>query len=316
MKLRQFAMQVVLTCAVLLAANVAVSRLAANSVPRQLLRKIDRSEPVTDVFLGNSTMAAGCDEAAFEAAAPGHRALNLGLGATTPIEHFLLIRRLTKHGTPTIYYGFLDTQLTDAAEGSWDALVGNRAMSYYAEPEIAMGFLAGKTRLGALAFRSVGWIPMLAERGTIWAKVELLRRSLAGVGMAAKETNRFGRAEDFAQLEVEPDVFVRQCRRAVDEWAKLSEPVAAIFKLAKERGFSLVVLAMPMPESHRTRYYRGPEWTAYQAWLTELVREAGGSYVDASDWIGDDGFADHLHVNAEGALVFSRRLGKWTASRR
>ena len=34
----------------------------------------------------------------------------------------------------------------------------------------------------------------------------------------------------------------------------------------------------------------------------------GGIYLVASDWIEDDGFADHLHLNAQGAAEFSRRL--------
>ena len=73
---------------------------------------------------------------------------------------------------------------------------------------------------------------------------------------------------------------------------------------------------MPMPDRHRRRYYSNPEWRAYQAHVIELVREAGAVYVPASDWIGETGFDDHLHLNATGASSFSNRLGRWVQQTR
>ena len=58
----------------LAAANIGVNRMARNSVPRQLLRTADQAEPATDLFLGNSTMMSGLDEAAFVEADPARPA--------------------------------------------------------------------------------------------------------------------------------------------------------------------------------------------------------------------------------------------------
>lgn len=308
MKVRHLTVQIALTLAVLVAGNLVVSRLAQNSVPRQTLRKGEQSDPANDLFLGNSLVAAGLDEAAFATAAPGRRPLNLGLGSSSPVEHYLIYRRQIKHQAAAVYYGFFDTQLTDIPDGKWDALVGNRAMAYYVDPAIAAQFLVADSSVRALAFRVVAQIPWLVERLTIWAKVELLRRSLGELGMPKKLTNQFGRAEDFGLLEEDVEQFTTRCRLLAADQAPLTAAVVAIIRQAQERGSPIYLVEMPMPEGHRKRYYQTPEWIAYQAHLKRLLEDAGGRYVPAADWIDDSGFADHLHLNQDGARRFSTRL--------
>ena len=63
-----------------------------------------------------------------------------------------------------------------------------------------------------------------------------------------------------------------------------------------------------MASEHRHLFYDNPEWTRLRNYVEEEVRREGGAYLVASNWIGDDGFADHLHLNAQGATEFSRRL--------
>jgi hypothetical protein len=305
---RSLLLQLLVAASVLVAANLAVERFARNSIPRQVLREAAAAKGVTDLFLGNSTMAAGLDPAAFDAALPGHVALNLAIGASTPVEHFLLFERQADHAGATVVYGFLDTQLTDAPTGSWKDLIGNRAMSYYVEPEAAIGFYHADDPFGAFLHRLIGHVPLLIERHTIWATVERLRRRLAEIGMPRKETNRFGRAEDFALLEADRDEFVAQCRTATEEKLPLAAPIEAMFRLAHERGSRVVIVEMPMPRAHRGGYYSSAAWTSYRSRLFELVLAAGGDFVDASDWIDDAGFEDHLHLNAGGARRFSALL--------
>jgi len=309
--------QIVVTLVVLVGANGGVALLARNSVPRQLLRHCALAEPATDLFLGNSTMAAGFDEAEFTAASPDRRGVNAALGATSPVEHYLIYSRQVRHRGATIHYGFLDTQLTDPTSGDWGTLVGNRAMAYYVDPETAIRFYAPDDPVRAWEMRLVRRVPAFVERQTIWAKVERVRRTLSEVGLPKKDTNRFGRAEDFALLEpTDPTEFAQRCRRVVDDRVPLNGAVAAILQLAAEQGVRAVVIEMPMTQEHRRRFYSTPEWAAYRQYVTALIHDAGGVYLDASDWVGTEGFADHLHLNADGAKVFTRRIAAWSRFRR
>lgn len=309
MTARHLSAQFVLAALVLLAANVLVSRLAVNSVPRQLLQTAARSAPATDLFLGNSTMAAGLDEAAFAGTRVECRPLNLGLGSSSPVEHYVIYRQVDKHAGAAVYYGFLDTQLTDPPEGSWSTLIGNRAMAYYVEPDVARRYYTARSPARDFLFRACSHVPLLIERHTIWAKVERLRRRLGELGMPVQTTNRFGRAEDFALLEQSVTDFIAHCDQAVANQSPLSEPVQDLLRQARASARRLAVIEMPMPRSHRERYYQLPAWLIYRAHLKILVHSAGGVYVEASDWIEDAGFADALHLNATGAKQFSNRLG-------
>jgi hypothetical protein len=311
MLIRHLGTQAVSAMMVLVAANLLFQRLSANSVPRVLLRTADQSKLATDLFLGNSTIAAGLNSEAFAGAKPSSRPLNLGLGASSSVEHNLIFRQQQKHQSAAVFYGFFDSQLTDPPEGDWETLVGNRAMSYYVEPEAAIGFYAPNSPVKAFALRLVSFVPILSERYTIWSKVELLRRSFGEVGMPKKETNQFGRVEDFALLESSQADFITRCKQATSAQAPLSEPVAAIFRQVRESGRKLYVIEMPLPVGHRQGFYSHPEWLAYRSHIMKLVAETGGIYVPASDWIGEAGFSDHLHLNADGAKTFSTRLGRW-----
>jgi hypothetical protein len=122
--------------------------------------------------------------------------------------------------------------------------------------------------------------------------------------------------EDFSLLEANHEEFVRRCDRATSGRVPLTPAVAAIFHQAREQGNSVYVIEMPMTERHRQRYYSSPEWIAYRAQLMELLREAGGSYVAAADWVEESGFADHFHLNPTGANKFSKRLGQWLQNQR
>jgi len=314
MKLRHLLFQVTILVLLLVLVNVVVQRLSANSVARQLLRKCEQVDSVTDVFLGNSTMAAGLDEAMFGAARPGRGALNAALGSSSPVEHYVIFCKLPDHKAARVYYGFFDTQLTDPPDGDWATLVGNRAMTYYVDRELAFRFYASDDPLKALRLSLVSRVPMLVERYAIWAKVERLRRVLDEVGLPKKETDRFGRKEDFALLESEDEgQFAKRCGQAAACSVPLTAPVAALLRRGTTEGVRVYVVEMPMPTSHRARFYSSPSWAIYRAHLIALVREAGSVYVPAAEWIGDDGFADPLHLNPAGAKAFSSRLAQWAA---
>jgi len=308
MNRRHFAVQLLLAVFVLAAANVVVQRMARNSNPRQLLRASAAAVPATHLFLGNSTMAAGIDTDAFAIAHPQSQALNLGLGSSSPVEHYLIYLQQQKHKSAAIYYGFIDTQMTDSLDGSWTALIGNRAMAYYVSRDVAERFYAADDPLRVLSMRLASRIPLLVERHTIWAKVERLRRFLGEIGMPKKETNQFGRAEDFALLEAAPEEFRDLCKQVVAERMPLAAPIAALLADARQKRSSITIVEMPLPTAHRRCYYEMPEWIAYRAYVQQLIHEAGGRYINAAVWIADDGFTDRLHLNTRGARDFSSRL--------
>jgi len=260
-------------------------------------------------------MAAGLDESAFARASPGHRPLNLGLGSSSPVEHYLIYLRQDRHRAAAVYYGFLDTQLTDTVEGGWSTLIGNRAMAYYLDLDAALGFYAANDVRKALELRAVSHVPMLVERYTIWARIERIRRTLGGLGLAEQAENRFGRTEDFLLLEPDQAEFSRRCGIAASECTPLTPAVEGILMRAKGLGVPAYVVEMPMTEAHRQRFYSGPEWTSYRAHLVNLVSAAGGHYVPAADWASEDGFADNLHLNSSGAKVFSSKLSQLTGKR-
>jgi hypothetical protein len=304
---RRLVLQLLVLLAVLAAGNGAVAFLSRNSLSRQKLHAIQASPPADVLFLGNSQMEAGADCRAFESAWPGRHALNLGLGSSSPAEHALLLRAAGRHAGAQVVYGFFDVQLTYQVTGGWADLTGNRAMSYYADLDSAIALYAPDSPLHAAQMRVVSRVPLLVERMAVWAKVEMLRRRLGGVGLPAEETNRFGRAADFDQVvAADPAEF----RAAVDRRAPLNRPVKDLFETARKRGSKVLVVEMPLRSRHRHQAYETVPWQLYRGYLESLIREEGGSYLVASDWISDDDFADHLHLNNAGAATFSRRLAQ------
>jgi hypothetical protein len=309
MKLVHLVAQVVCWALCVVVINIAVQKFSINSVPRQVARRIDQSPPVTDVFVGNSLMAAAFEVEPFELAHPGRHPLGIGLGFSSPVEHDILLRRALRLGPKRVYYGVFDTQLFEPMRGGWEDLVGNRAMAYYMDLETAIRFYAVDDPLRAGLMRVVARIPVIVERNAIWGRVEKLRRRLGEIGLPPQLTNRFGRAEDFRALEFSDESEFRQtCRAAVDLRKELLPPVADMLRACHERGISVIIVEMPMTSSHRRRFYDHPEWARFRQHVEEQVRRDGGVYLVASDWIGDDGFADHLHLNAKGASEFSRRI--------
>lgn len=302
--------QMALWMACLAAFNVAVQKLSRTSIPRQVARSIDTSGPVTDLFVGNSLVAAAIDAEAFAKAHPGRHALNIGLGSSYPAEHNILLRRSLKLHPGRVYYGFFDRQLIDPAKGGWGDLVGNRAMAYYMNLELAIRFYAADDPLGAGMMRVIARIPMIVERYAIWVRIEKLRRRLGEIGLEKQATNRFGRADDFGLLEAtDASHFLNNIQRAVDTHAEFVPAITDMIQVLREQEIPLILVEMPMHSGHRKRFYDHAQWKHARQYFADKVRRAGCVYIDASDWIRDDQFADKLHLNPEGAAEFSRRIG-------
>lgn len=305
--------------ALLLAYNLAIAVTSHTTQRRRMLAMVEHPPAnATCVFLGNSLTEAGIDPAAFTAALPATARdlvpLNLGLGATTPVEHALIWRKALE--SPTfrprfLVYGFFDDQLNAFVRGDWPDLVGNRAFSYYF-PRRAAAFYAPNSALVPWELRATAAVPMLADRSSLWTKVEHLRRAFEAVGMPPVKVTRFGRVADFAALEdSEIASFNRRCAAIVDGHLGFSAPVADIFRRAREHGIRVILLEMPMPSKHREAFYASPVWTRLRAHLRHLAAAEGITYLSAADWVRADGeFEDAMHLSPAGAKDFSGQLAK------
>lgn len=302
----------------LLVYNVMIGLTAKSSQRHHMLTVLDQLPPSTDcIFLGNSLVEAGCDAAAFKTAWPSPNSgqtivpANLALGATSPVEHYVILKQALNKPLPLklLIYGFFDDQLHVRPQGNWSDLVGNRALSYYFPNEAASLYAPG-SRLKKWELSIAGHIPMLAERSSLWGKVELLRRFFEEIGMPRQKVNRFGRVEDFAGLESK-DVasFIDRCDTVVHENRGFSAAVRQIIDLAQERGARVILVEMPMPSRHRQVFYSTSAWTRLRSHLQLLASQEKAIYLPASDWVKDDQkFEDATHLNDDGAKFFSAHL--------
>ena len=204
-------------------------------------------------------------------------------------------------------HGFFDFQLTDPPTATLTDFFGNRAVAFYLDPAIALRTYQ-MSPVDRLGFDLLRHVPMVVERAGVWANVEKLRRAMGQVGMPPAETNRFGRAADFALLEARsPDDFAAQCEAG--QKADLSQPILQMIADAHAHGAQVVIVEMPMHPYHQTHFYALPAWDQYRDHLRKLVAAQHATYLNAADWIQEpDEFADHLHLAPSGAKDFSRRL--------
>jgi hypothetical protein len=318
---RRLGIPLVFVLVALVGYNLVIARTARSSQRRQLLARIENIPADTDcLFLGNSLVEAGCDMQSFQSAWPNAtttpKAINVALGATSTVEHYLILKRALQNRSHLKYviYGFFDDQLNTAPSGPWSDLIGNRALSYYF-PDDAAAMYAPGSWLKKWQLRLTARIPMLAERSSLWGKVDALRRNLDEVGMPRHKTNRFGRVQDFGALEAaDAASFERRCRAVTDGEKGFSRPVQEIIRLACQNGATVILVEMPMPSRHRNLFYSSPAWNGLRGHLTSLARKENAVYVSASDWIQDDrDFEDATHLNEQGARKFSSELAQAVA---
>ena len=317
---RQHFFGTLLVClAVLAAANIVLLRLTSHTVSRRLLAEARQASSAQVIALGNSLMRSGFVPEAFaDPAAPQKSvpAFNLALGASTPVEQLLLLRAGLRWmpDARLLLYGFYDFQLTDPVVLGNADIIGNHDILYYQEPELARRFFQ-MSPYDTLGFEIDRRFPMLAERGAVWAKVELLRRALSQQGMPAEVRSQFGRAADFTLLEAKGrEDFEQHCAAAAR--APLNEPVAEIIREARQKGLAVIFIVMPLPPKQVELFYDTPAWTVYLEHIQTLLGDHGVTYLDASHWIADSSkFGDALHLTGDGSEEFSRRLGEFCLHR-
>jgi hypothetical protein len=315
---RRFLICGVVALAILTAYNLIIHRIARSSQRLQLMAALDGIPADTDcLFIGNSLVEAGCDIESFQGNWPGRpiRARNIALGATYPVEHYLILKKALS-GKPRakyVIYGFFDDELNVPPSGHWQELVGNRALSYYFPDEAAEIYVPGSA-LKKCELRMASRVPMFSERSSLWGKVDVLREKLSGVGMPQREKNRFGFVQNFSALEAsDVEDFNRRCLAAAN--GGFSVPVQKIIQLVHGQGATLVLVEMPMPSRHRQLFYSSEAWSKLRRRLQSLAAENHLRYISASDWIQNDAeFEDVTHLNEAGAKDFSAQLVRALAS--
>lgn len=301
---------------IIIGCNLLIHHTAKSTYRHHLLTSLSEIPLDTDfLFLGNSLVEAGCNPSAFRDAWPASQSppkpVNIALGATSPVEHYLILKHALDRPIHSKYlvYGFFDDQLNAPVRGDWADLVGNRAFSYYFPDEAAALYAPGSS-FKKWQLRIIGHIPMLAERSSFWGKVELLRRGIEDIGMPKQQTTRYGRAKDFAALEAaDLPSFNQRCDAILSQRSGFSVAIRKMVELAQGHGITLVFLEMPMPSRHRNIFYSSSAWNEMRSYLQTLARQNGATYISASDWIEDDqAFEDATHLNEQGAKQFSAKL--------
>jgi len=313
-KNRRFLISGIVAMVILVSYNLIIHRIARTSQRQQLVTALDRIPADTDcLFIGNSRVEAGLNAEAFRENWPGGtiQPRNIALGATYPVEHYLILKKALSHKLPVKYivYGFFDDELNAPPSGKWQELVGNRALSYYF-PDMAAEIYAPGSALKKWELRVASKVPMFSERSSLWGKVDILRENFGGVGMPRREKNRFGFVQNFNALEASNVEDFNQRSLAAAE-SGFSIPVQKIIQLAREQGATLVLVEMPMPSRHRQIFYSTEAWSKLSERLQSLAAENHLRYISASDWVQNDAeFEDATHLNEAGARDFSRQLAK------
>lgn len=307
-----FLYSLILLLVLLAGMNRVLSVAARTTLPRRLLAHAAEARGAKVVALGDSLVAAGFTESAFDGVVRlgGERgSANLGLNGSTPVEDLLLFdHALQRQLRPQILiYGFHDFQLTSPVTFATSDIVGNRSLLYYAAPEYGRRFYSLSLH-DRVEFEIMRHIPLMVERSAVWDKIAPVRRRIGAQGLPAEETNRLGRLKDFAALEVAGlDAFVRTCNSA--STIPLAAPIAEIIRRASDAGAQVFFVEMPTHPARVRLLYDRDAWTQYRGHLQSMLRKAGVQYVDASRWMRDEGmFIDHLHLSESAAALFTQRL--------
>jgi hypothetical protein len=302
------------TLLLLIALDRAVARSAQNTVPRALMSRTRESTGAKVLALGNSLIGVGFNESSFNDGMSLDKqrgAINLAMGGSSAVEQLLMLRYALQQGLRprVVVFGFFDFTLTHPLEYSTSDLIGNRALLYYLEPEYARAFYHLSLHDRA-EFQVMRHFELFADRGTVWERVEKLRRGLGQQGMPPEKANSMGRAVDFAMLEYpSAPEFIAECGRASRN--PLIPSVREIALQAQAAGSKVYFVEMPMPPQHVQMFYDHPEWAGgYRVHLQKMLAGLGANYIDASHWMPDENsFVDPLHLSYEGGQEFSRKLG-------
>jgi hypothetical protein len=270
--------------------------------------------PVHCFFIGSSATAWGIDPLAFAAAyerrtgEPIH-CYNFGLGGMTASGVGIIAEILVNDYQPAlIVYG---AAARDFAPDYRDPIIETSAWTRYHLGEFSLE--------GWLIDHSFAYQHYLYVRN--WPR-EYFREDQASRWSAKEHVSSYG----FLPLPYSRDVLSRppdpvdnpmnaEMFETLSGYDPLPSDVAGLERLLalKQRGVEIVVVAMPVPETHYAFYDNGKQ--DYQKFLDQVERSTRASGVtfwvaDGATLIPDDAWADYFHVTGQGARIVSEWLGE------
>ncbi|WP_394832932.1 hypothetical protein LVJ94_41170 [Pendulispora rubella] len=297
----------------LLALDVTVPRYArSHFIPEQMMHSLGAARPEV-VLIGNSLLAAGYRNGVRTRSRPS--VFNAAIGATTPLENFVTLRRVLAQTEPkTVVYGWYSTQLVDDAV-KIDDIQGNRLVSVLWANTSDLSFFFPRPQeqpIDVARFLLMKHVPLAAYAPLVQGRLEISRRGLAADKNAAS-ANPFGADADFRRMADASwnDIDSRLEKRRTGSTFSFSRFVVAMRDNAHSRGAKIVWVAMPLASRARATASASATYQSYvEAAHRELASAPGDRFLDASELAGiDDGsFADGLHLNERGARVFTQWL--------
>lgn len=285
--------------------NIGIVVLERNNPARALARRLQQKSDNDYIFVGNSLIAAGIDNATCEK--QSLKCFNAGIGSTQTSEHAAIAEEAIATGIHgKLVYGFMDLALSESPEPGWK---GNRAIAFHLKT-VKIPESYGLSAVSGYEFTVRKYIPVLTYQDSLWAKVERIRRILADKTLRKKTaTNTFGRASDFSALEDgSSERFAARVRKAMSNNSLLCPEVMRLLNAAAKDGREAVFVVMPMPSKHRESYYRTPEWQAYLDRLATELDALGARLVNMDEMALDSDFSDAVHLSPTGATAFTEFL--------
>ena len=305
------------------AADVALGHYAAvHFGPNRLLRDAVAAGDGCVLTIGDSRMEAGIDRDSLNDALSGGRSTgcvaSLGIGAVGLEGQSLALRRYlsVRQSPPLVVLGagvLLPAEPVDPSQ-----MVGNAAVELaWASATDVTNFFPGfpfREIDAGLRFSIERTNAMQSYASLIWAKVQNVQAGLTGGQERIGPANRFGLVQDMNKLA---DAFATDATQRLERWAgdwRESSWFEHIDWLVQQHGAKLVVVHIPMNSAYRQRVNQTELWGSYSAWLAKDLTQRGDAYVDLSASVDDGHFGDGVHVDHEGAQVFSRALGRAIAA--
>jgi hypothetical protein len=294
-------------------------------VPEQQLQTALAAGDGCILILGDSRMAAGLDEATLHQALSRRGAdrciANLAIGATDVSGAFLAARRYLsggRHPGVAVLAKVDDSLLDPDPDHTGPRMMfGNNALHLvWTTPGDVFAEVNGFPFASVAAFDD--GFRFLISRATalgryqslVSVRVQRMQDRLTGADRGSQ--NRFGQFADMAALE--RDLRERAEARLT---AATKDPGARtawfdrLVHLLRSQGARIVVVEMPMPAAYRRRISESAPAVDYCRSFTASLAARGATYIDLghAPWVDDTLFGDPLHLNAAGAVHFSRDLG-------
>jgi len=281
--------------------------------PNRILNQAIAAGDGCVVVIGDSRMQAGIDAGSLRSAlGAGSCVASLGIGALGIEGQGLALRRYVSAPREPVAVVLGAGPILPMEPVDPSKMVGNMAVELaWSRAQDVGAFFPGfplRSLDPGLRFSIERTNAIETYASLVWEKMQPWQARLAGSSVGA--SNRFGLVEDMRRLV---DGFAVDALERLERWSDAwSEGpwFDAIDATARATGAALVVVHVPMPAVYRRRVNDTPLWRAYQAWLSADLRKRGDRYIDMSASIDDSLFEDGVHLDAEGARLFSRQLGK------